>query len=135
MSTRFALFASTCCLMAALAGCGKKPPEETAPAAPAPSSGGKVSVGDQAPEAPAPPPPPPPDAAAAPADPAPQEEKIDDLTRITRAIQSFSVSYERPPKDLNELVKNKLLPSLPVAPPGKKFLYDPSHMSIKLVNQ
>jgi hypothetical protein len=126
--------ALSACLVAS--GCSKKEPTDAgAPAAPAAPA--KVSV-----DAPDAPPPPPPTAAPVPAageaprpDGPPSEENVDELTRITRAIQSFAINNERPPKDLNELVRAKLLPSIPAAPAGKKFVYDPSHMSIKLVNQ
>jgi hypothetical protein len=137
MSIRNFCLTSTVCFAVVFAGCGKKPAADTGDAsAPAPSAPTTVSVGD---DSAAPPPPPP---VAAPTEPAaprpdgpPQEENVDGLTQITRAIQSFAISNERPPKDLNELVKAKLIPALPTPPPGKKFLYDPSRMSIKLVNQ
>jgi hypothetical protein len=113
-----------------LTGCGKKDaPTETPAAEPA-------APAETAPTDAPPPPPVPGGANSAPApEAAPAEEKIDALTQVKNAIQSFVISNERPPKDLNELVRMKYLKSLPAAPPGKKFVYDPSRMDIKLVNQ
>ena len=56
-----------------------------------------------------------------------------DTSYLTQAIQLFNASEGRLPKDLNELVAEKYLPSLPAPPYGMKFEYSPATGQIKVV--
>ncbi len=49
--------------------------------------------------------------------------KTVDTTSIDKAIQLFNVDKGRNPKDLNELVQEKYLPTLPAAPYGMQIVY------------
>jgi len=51
--------------------------------------------------------------------------KTIDTASIDKAIQLFNVQEERFPKDLQELVTQHYLPSLPQVPYGMKFDYNP----------
>ena len=121
-----------------LAACGKEQP--------APTPQVKKSVAKPAKKAPdlksatqsAPPPPPAPSAATASATVkavAPEEEKLDSEKVVLNAVQSFMISKERPPKDIQELVQAGFLKSMPVAPPGKKIVFDPVKLTVRLENQ
>jgi len=115
---------------AALSACGKK---ETPPStAPAPQSGGGVSVEALASSAaPAPPP-----GAAAPneapgataaadgatANMSPEQEAS--LAEITQAIQTWMQVNSDYPKDFKQLVDAKLIKKLPTPPPGKRLAID-----------
>lgn len=59
--------------------------------------------------------------------------KVVDLASITKAIDMFNAQEERFPKDLNELVTKKYLPSLPPLPPGSRFDYNPKTGVLKIV--
>jgi PBP1b-binding outer membrane lipoprotein LpoB len=59
--------------------------------------------------------------------------KTIDVASINQAIQMFQVSEDRLPKDLDELVTMKYLPSVPKAPRGKKIVYDANTGTIKIV--
>jgi len=116
-------------------GCGKK----EAPAAAEKPAASSVSAADLVDKAPAEAPPPAAAEAAPESKPETRPERpegnLDSLASVTQAIQSFMVGHERPPKDLNELVTAKLLKSIPQPPPGKKFVYTPSKLEIKLVDK
>jgi hypothetical protein len=115
-----------------LAGCGKKasPP----PPASARQDAGVVSVEStlNAPPTPAPPPAPGQQISAnAPTD-LPEQEKS--LTELTVALQTYMQVSSNYPKDLNDLVKIKLLKKMPVPPPGKKFAIDRQNIRVILVD-
>ena len=56
----------------------------------------------------------------------------DNLRALNEAI-TFWMATGRPfPKDLNELVTGRLITRLPVPPPGKRFLLDPSSLRVTL---
>lgn len=60
-------------------------------------------------------------------------DKVTDLATLQKAIQAFHAEEDRYPKDLNELVTSKILPTLPEPPYGMKFQYDPASGQIKAV--
>ena len=61
--------------------------------------------------------------------------KTVDTTSLNQAIQMFNVENGRNPKDLNELVQKKFIPSLPAAPYGMKLEYDAAEGKVKVVKQ
>lgn len=62
-------------------------------------------------------------------------QKTVDLANVTRAIQMFEAAEGRYPKDLQELVNQQYLPSLPAAPPGTRLVYDPARGQVSVVRQ
>lgn len=58
-------------------------------------------------------------------------QKTVDLANVNRAIQMFYAAEDRYPKDLQELVKQRYLPSLPVEP-GARFVYDPGSGQVRI---
>ena len=61
--------------------------------------------------------------------------KTVDTTSLNTAIQMFSADNGRNPKDLNELVEKKFIPSIPAAPYGMKLEYDAAEGKVKVVKQ
>jgi len=61
--------------------------------------------------------------------------KTVDTTSLNQAIQMFNVENGRNPKDLNELVEKKFVPSIPAAPYGMKLEYDAVAGKVKVVKQ
>jgi len=61
--------------------------------------------------------------------------KVIDTVSLTQAINLFNVSESRFPNDLQELVTEGYLASLPQAPRGQKFSYDKITGQLKLVPQ
>ena len=61
--------------------------------------------------------------------------KTIDTTSLDKAIQLFAVENGRNPKDLNELVQQKFIPTIPETPFGTKLVYDPGSGTVKVVNQ
>ena len=61
--------------------------------------------------------------------------KTADTAALDQAIQMFNVDKGRNPKDLNELVKEKVIPKIPDAPYGMKFDYDATDGKVKVVPQ
>lgn len=57
-----------------------------------------------------------------------------DIASVNQAIQIFKTEHDRYPKDLNELVQEKLLVKIPDAPYGMKLDYDADSGTIKVVN-
>lgn len=124
-----------------LVGCGKEQPAPE-PQVKKPATPSANAVPDLKATAQESAPPPPttttaaaPAASSAPPATAPEEVKQDVLTTVLHATQSFMINKERPPKDLQELVQTGYLKSMPVAPAGKKLVFDPSRGTIKLENQ
>ncbi|HSH93141.1 MAG TPA: hypothetical protein VK968_03270 [Roseimicrobium sp.] len=122
--------------------CGKKEEKRSTPS-PTPSvSKSSVNLNTVAGETPAAPTPPPtaapteaaPAAAAAAAE-APVAADQDAVTKVTYALQSFSIAMGRNPSSLDELIKSGYLKALPAPPAGKKFKFDPDRMTLTLVNQ
>jgi hypothetical protein len=62
-------------------------------------------------------------------------EKTADTARLNEAIQMFNVEKGRYPKDLNELVTEKYIPSVPAAPYGMKLEYDATSGKVTVVKQ
>ncbi len=61
--------------------------------------------------------------------------KVVDTAALTQAVQMFNATEGRFPKDLDELVTNKLIAEIPVTPRGKKLDYNPATGEVKLVDQ
>ncbi len=58
--------------------------------------------------------------------------KLTETLGIKQAIAQFSAVEGRYPKDLQELVTEKYIPSLPKPPPGKQFTYNPTNGEVSL---
>jgi len=61
--------------------------------------------------------------------------KVIDTAALTQAVQMFNATEGRFPKDLDELVTNKLIAEVPVTPRGKKLDYNPATGEVKLVDE
>ena len=61
--------------------------------------------------------------------------KVLDVSSINKAIQEFNAGEGRYPKDLNELVAEKYLVSVPKAPTGMRFEYNPATGQMRVVGQ
>ncbi len=61
--------------------------------------------------------------------------KTVDTASLNQAIQLFNVDKGRYPKDLNELVQERYVPQIPVAPYGSKIEYDPASGKVSVVKQ
>jgi hypothetical protein len=61
--------------------------------------------------------------------------KTVDTASLNQAIQMFNVENGRNPKDLNELVEKKFIPSIPAAPYGMKLEYNATEGKVKVVKQ
>lgn len=61
--------------------------------------------------------------------------KTVDTASLNQAVQLFNVQEGRYPKDLDELVKSKLIGEIPPAPAGMKIDYDPATGQVKVVKQ
>lgn len=61
--------------------------------------------------------------------------KTIDTVSIAQAIRMFQVEEGRLPKDLDELVTEKYLPTLPTPPAGMKFQYDARTGRVTVVPQ
>ena len=60
-------------------------------------------------------------------------EKVIDRTSINQAIQLFYAQEDRFPKDLNELAAKHYIASVPPAPAGARWVYNPQTGEIKAV--
>src|SRR3954454_20934284 len=59
-------------------------------------------------------------------------EKTIDTTAVNQAIQLFYAQEDRFPKDLNELVAKHYMPSIPPAPGGMQWSYNPRTGEVKV---
>ena len=117
------------CLGAAtllIAGCSKPPPETNMPAPLEP-----LAAKEEA----APPPPDPTATPVAPVEAAPTMDEETALVTLNSMVSDFSMSRQRLPNGLEELVSLKLLPAVPEASPGKKFVIDPKLRRVVLANK
>ncbi|HZV34924.1 MAG TPA: hypothetical protein VFB72_10160 [Verrucomicrobiae bacterium] len=57
-----------------------------------------------------------------------------DIASLNQAIQMFNTEHDRYPKDLNELVQEKLIVRIPDAPYGMKLDYDSTSGTVSVVN-
>lgn len=62
-------------------------------------------------------------------------ERTVDLASLNRAIQSFHAMEDRYPKDLQELVQQHYLASLPIAPTGMRIVYDATRGEARIIKQ
>jgi hypothetical protein len=152
---RCRIFAAGCLAMMIVSGCGKKaesPPQAQTPETKASSVSSVIERGAAAkaetpapgasvPEAasvttPA-------ETATAPTDKLPTASSAAARTaiqtptaiKITEAMQRFLERNNRLPKDFNELVSSKFLPSMPPAPAGKKYVLERTTLQVVLVDQ
>lgn len=61
--------------------------------------------------------------------------KVVDTASLNQAVQLFNATEGRFPKDLNELVTNKLIGEIPPTPRGKKLDYNPTTGEVKVVDE
>ncbi len=54
---------------------------------------------------------------------------------LTFAVQQFYAANKRMPADLQELAAAKLIPKVPLAPAGMRFLIEPQTKQVRLVKQ
>jgi hypothetical protein len=106
------LVAITCSLIA-LAGCGQKNQTSATASTNAPADGYLGTIAKAKKSA----------------------EKTVDTVSVNKAIQMFSASEGRYPKDLNELVTGKYLVRIPEAPYGMKIVYDAAKGEVSVVPQ
>jgi len=126
-----------------LAGCGGGGDEAAPVAAPVAAAPAGATVGPAPATTEAPPPVAPPGSSApatlTPAAPAgPAESAPLDATaqeRILAAMQSYVIDNSASPKSLEELVTRGYLKSLPAAPAGKKWVYNPEKLAIELADK
>ena len=57
------------------------------------------------------------------------------LGSLNNALQDFLAAFDRPAKQLDELVQAKMIPRLPTPPVGKKYSIDTRKNKIILVNK
>lgn len=60
-------------------------------------------------------------------------EKTVDVASINKAIEMYRVENGHNPKDLNELVEEKIMPALPKPPYGMQFKYDAASGQVSVV--
>jgi hypothetical protein len=123
-------------------GCGRK---EAAPPAQSGKSTATSSVESlakqEAATPPTPPPPPRPtgnagtDAAPAATDAPLSAQEEDLLQSVFKASRNFYADKLHYARDLDELVKAGYLKRAPVAPPGKKFVFDSKSFTVRLVSE
>jgi hypothetical protein len=68
----------------------------------------------------------------------PPEQKpgeLPDYNVISRAVNGFLVKYQRPPRDIEELVAQGFLNKLPPPPPGKKYVLNQRMASLTVVDK
>ena len=58
--------------------------------------------------------------------------KTVELGRLTRLVRRYAVEQQHVPKDLGDLVTLKYLETIPVPPPGQKFVIDRRRVEVRL---
>ena len=78
--------------------------------------------------------------AAAPAAPAasPDQARVEreasfQTQDLQLSVEAYEKIYKRKPASLEQMVRDGFLNSLPPAPPGKRFAYDPTSARVSLV--
>ncbi len=105
-----------------LTGCPEKrrpagsPAAKPAPGAPAKQADAAKPTGAQGPLA---------DYAKNLSDSEKKATEVAGLSELNKAVQQFNVIEGRYPRTLDELVASRYLPKIPVAPRGKRFIYNP----------
>jgi hypothetical protein len=116
-----------------LSGCGKSKKPETPQAAPP-----EQAVSAEAIAAPAPPAPPHPSQAPAESGdrpiPANMQDVSLDLESLNIILDNYYTAYEKVPKDINDMIRLKLIKRAPTPPPGKKYVIDPKKHKINVVD-
>jgi PBP1b-binding outer membrane lipoprotein LpoB len=112
-----------------LAGCSRQTATQTT-AAPTPARSVSIDAADAAP------PPPPAATAAAPVETSENEPTGQiSLEQLNKAMKEYIVISPTPPDDLAELYRAKLIPKIPIPPPGKVYVVDKKKAQVALVNQ
>ena len=55
-----------------------------------------------------------------------------DLDYLTRLVRRYSVEKQQVPRDLLDLVTQKYLEAIPIAPAGQKFIIDRRTVEVRL---
>ena len=58
-----------------------------------------------------------------------------DLDSLNTLLNRYVTATERVPKTIEEMVKLKIIPRVPPAPAGQKYVIDPRKIEIRLVNK
>jgi len=122
-----------CSCLVLLSACKRK--ETVAPAAPvavAPPPSSKAAVEQPAvapPNAPA---------APAPATPSPVEEPSTNVSAehfgiLSQGLLTFRRDKHRAPRDWQELISTGYLKQMPVAPPGRRYIFNPASLDVQMV--
>ena len=106
----------------ALAGCGRKEQSSAGTSTNAPAASGNPVTA-------------PVDYLGAAARAKKSAEKVVDTASLNKMLQLFHATEGRYPKDLNELVKEKYINSLPSPPVGMKIVYDAAKGEVQVVPQ
>lgn len=59
--------------------------------------------------------------------------KVTSMAEVTQAVQRFHALEDRYPRDLEELVRERYLSSLPPSPRGSRLAYSPQTGEVKFV--
>jgi hypothetical protein len=125
--------ALACLTVLTLPGCKRQPP---VPPAPSQSSSAGVSVDALAAAgATAPPPPSTPGDSTAPDVPANEPAGQISIEDLNKALRLYFQVDPNLPDDLAVLYRAKMIPSVPIPPPGKKYVVDKKKVEVKLVSQ
>ncbi|HEX3798901.1 MAG TPA: hypothetical protein VH413_09380 [Verrucomicrobiae bacterium] len=61
--------------------------------------------------------------------------KVVDLASLNQAVQMYNATEGHYPKDLNELIEQKLIVRIPDVPNGMKLDYDPTTGKVTMVSE
>ena len=61
-----------------------------------------------------------------------EQTTVEDLERLTHLVRRFSIEQQQVPQNLFELVSLKYLETVPIAPPGQKFVIDRKKVEVRL---
>ncbi len=57
---------------------------------------------------------------------------LGDLERLTHLVRRYSIEQQQVPQNLFDLVSLKYLETVPIAPPGQKFVIDRKKVEVRL---
>ncbi len=58
--------------------------------------------------------------------------EVTGLVTLNQTVQQFNIIEGRNPRSLDELVETRYLPSLPAAPRGKRYIYNPKEGKVEV---
>ncbi len=73
--------------------------------------------------------------AASPNQPRVEREANFQAQDLQLSVEAYEKIYKRKPASLEQMVKEGFLASLPPAPPGKRFAYDPASARVSVVTR